>query len=45
VSSSLIRQDLVPIVSGYVLLMGALAIGLWLSRRAPSRRVRRRRLP
>ena len=44
-SSSLIRQDLVPIVSGYVLLMGALAIGLWLSRRAPSRRVRRRRLP
>jgi hypothetical protein len=35
VSSSLIRQDLVPIVSGYVLLMGALAVGLWLSRRAP----------
>jgi hypothetical protein len=36
-SSSLIRQDLVPIVSGYVLLMGALAIGLRLSRRASSR--------
>jgi hypothetical protein len=35
VSSSLIRQDLIPIVSGYVLLMGALAIGLWLSRRPP----------
>ncbi|MGH3396804.1 MAG: DUF6256 family protein [Streptosporangiaceae bacterium] len=43
-SSSLIRQDLVPIVSGYVLLMGALAVGLWLSRRAP-RPPRPRRLP
>ncbi len=44
-SSSLIRQDLVPIVSGYVLLMAALALGLWLSRRTPSRPARRWRLP
>jgi hypothetical protein len=29
--SSLIRQDVVPMVAGYVLLMGALAIGLRLS--------------
>ena len=34
-SSSLIRQDLVPIVSGYVILMTALGVGLWLSRRPP----------
>jgi hypothetical protein len=33
-SSSLIRQDLVPIIAGYVLLMGALAIGLRLDRRS-----------
>jgi len=33
VSGSLIRQDLVPITSGYVLLMGALAAGLVLQRR------------
>lgn len=32
-SSSLIRQDLIPIISGYVLLMAALALGLRLSRR------------
>jgi hypothetical protein len=34
VSSSLIRQDLVPMVIGYVLIMGALAIGLRLVRRS-----------
>jgi len=33
-SSSLIRQDLVPIVIGYALLMGALALGLHLVRRS-----------
>jgi hypothetical protein len=33
VSSQLIRQDLVPMVAGYVILMGALAIGLVLLRR------------
>jgi hypothetical protein len=33
-SSSLIRQDLVPIVIGYVLLMGALALGLRIVRRS-----------
>lgn len=51
-SSSLIRSDLIPIVSGYVLLMGALVIGLWLSRRPPrpdrakpGRARRRARLP
>jgi hypothetical protein len=33
-SSSLIRQDLVPMVSGYVLVMGACAIGLRLARRS-----------
>jgi Family of unknown function (DUF6256) len=33
VSGTLIRQDLVPITSGYVLLMGALAAGLVLQRR------------
>ncbi len=31
--SSLIRQDLVPVATGYVLVMGALAAGLWLIRR------------
>jgi Family of unknown function (DUF6256) len=46
-SSSLIRQDLVPVISGYVLLMGALALGLWLSRRPrrPARDRLGRRLP
>jgi Family of unknown function (DUF6256) len=34
VSSSLIRQDLVPMVAGYVLVMGTLAIGLRLARRS-----------
>jgi Family of unknown function (DUF6256) len=34
VSSSLIRQDLVPMVSGYVLIMGTLGIGLRLARRS-----------
>ena len=43
-SSSLIRQDLVPIVSGYVILMGALAIGLRLSRRRPRDQAGRDRL-
>jgi hypothetical protein len=33
VSGSLIRQDLVPITTGYVLLMGTLAAGLVLQRR------------
>jgi len=33
-SSSLIRQDLVPVIVGYALVMGALAIGLRLSRRS-----------
>jgi Family of unknown function (DUF6256) len=32
-SSHLIRQDLIPIVSGYVLFMGALAIGLLMVQR------------
>jgi Family of unknown function (DUF6256) len=32
--SSLIRQDLVPMVGGYVLIMGTLAIGLRLARRS-----------
>ncbi len=32
-SPSLIRQDVVPLVTGYVLLMGALAIGLRVTRR------------
>jgi Family of unknown function (DUF6256) len=36
-SSSLIRQDLVPMVAGYVLIMGTLAIGLRLVRRSASR--------
>jgi hypothetical protein len=36
-SSSLIRQDLVPMIVGYVLIMGALAIGLRLSRRQAPR--------
>jgi hypothetical protein len=34
VSSSLIRQDLVPMVAGYVLVMGTLGIGLRLVRRS-----------
>jgi hypothetical protein len=34
VSSSLIRQDLVPMVVGYVLIMGALAIGLRIVQRS-----------
>src|ERR1700733_15128107 len=33
-SSALIRQDLVPMVVGYVLIMGALAIGLRLALRS-----------
>jgi hypothetical protein len=33
-SSQLIRQDLVPIVAGYLLLMGALALGLRFLRRS-----------
>jgi uncharacterized membrane protein len=33
-SSSLIRQDLIPIVIGYALIMGALAIGLRIVRRS-----------
>ena len=36
-SSSLIRQDLVPMVAGYVLVMGALGTGLLLARRSPAR--------
>jgi hypothetical protein len=36
-SSSLIRQDLVPIIVGYALLMGALAVGLRLDRRSARR--------
>ena len=32
-SGSLIRQDLVPVTAGYVLLMGTLAVGLLLQRR------------
>jgi len=35
VSSALIRQDLVPIGTGYLILMGVLALGLWLQRRSP----------
>jgi hypothetical protein len=34
VSSSLIRQDLVPMIVGYVLIMGALAIGLRIVQRS-----------
>ena len=34
-SSSLIRQDLVPMIVGYVLIMGGLATGLLLARRPP----------
>jgi hypothetical protein len=37
VSSDLIRQDLVPMVVGYVLIMGALAIGLRIVRRSALR--------
>jgi hypothetical protein len=37
-SSSLIRQDVVPLVTGYVLLMGALATGLRITRRTALRR-------
>jgi Family of unknown function (DUF6256) len=36
-SSALIRQDLVPMVVGYVLVMGALAIGLHIVRRSAAR--------
>jgi hypothetical protein len=36
-SSSLIRQDLVPMVAGYALVMGALTTGLLLARRSPAR--------
>jgi hypothetical protein len=36
-SSSLIRQDLVPMVAGYALVMGALATGLLLARRSAAR--------
>jgi Family of unknown function (DUF6256) len=36
-SSSLIRQDLGPMVAGYALVMGALATGLLLARRSPAR--------
>jgi Family of unknown function (DUF6256) len=36
-SSALIRQDLVPMIVGYVLIMGALAVGLLLARRSPAR--------
>jgi hypothetical protein len=36
-SSSLIRQDLVPMVTGYVLLMGGLAVGLRITRRTARR--------
>jgi Family of unknown function (DUF6256) len=36
-TSDLIRQDLVPMVVGYVLVMGALAIGLRLVRRSAAR--------
>ena len=32
-SSHLIRSDLVPMISGYVILMAVLACGLWLQRR------------
>ncbi len=35
-SSALIRQDLVPMVVGYALIMGALAIGLRIIRRSPA---------
>jgi Family of unknown function (DUF6256) len=45
-SSSLIRQDLIPIVIGYALIMGALAIGLRLVRRSgPERGAEGARLP
>jgi Family of unknown function (DUF6256) len=35
-SSSLIRQDLVPMVVGYALIMGGLAVGLRILRRHPA---------
>jgi hypothetical protein len=35
VSSALIRQDLVPMIVGYALIMGGLAVGLLLARRSP----------
>jgi Family of unknown function (DUF6256) len=45
-SSSLIRQDLIPIVIGYALIMGALAIGLRIVRRSgPERGAEGARLP
>lgn len=34
-SSSLIRQDVLPVGVGYLLVMGALGTGLWLIRRRP----------
>ena len=34
-SGSLIRHDVLPVGVGYLLVMGALAIGLWLIRRRP----------
>jgi hypothetical protein len=36
-SSALIRQDLVPMIVGYALIMGALAVGLRLAQRSPGR--------
>jgi hypothetical protein len=36
-SSALIRQDLVPMIVGYVIIMGSLAVGLVLARRSPAR--------
>lgn len=35
-SSSLIRQDLVPMIAGYALVMGGLAVGLRILRRHPA---------
>jgi len=34
--SSLIRQDILPVGVGYLLVMGTLAAGLWLIRRRPA---------
>jgi Family of unknown function (DUF6256) len=34
-SSALLRQDIVPMLSGYLIIMAALALGLWLARRSP----------
>ncbi|MGP8001303.1 MAG: DUF6256 family protein [Streptosporangiaceae bacterium] len=41
-SSHLLRQDFDPMVGGYVIIMVALAVGLWLSRRPTARRDRAR---